>query len=52
MYAKPSVVRFGTFRELTQAGTSGLGDSAAIMCNQGNNICGTPEFPCSNSSGL
>ena len=52
MYQKPAVERFGTFRALTQAGTTGLGDSAAIMCNQGNNVCGTPEVPCNNASGL
>ena len=46
MYQKPRVERFGTFRELTQAGTLGQGDGAAVLCNIGNDVCGTPEFPC------
>lgn len=46
MYEKPRVERFGTFRDLTQAGTTGLGDLAVINCNTGNNVCGTPQNPC------
>ncbi|MFN2400634.1 MAG: lasso RiPP family leader peptide-containing protein [Gemmatimonadaceae bacterium] len=30
LYEKPRVVRFGTFRELTQTGNSGPSDGAAI----------------------
>ena len=49
MYETPRVERFGTFRELTQAGTVGPGDHTVINCNVGNNVCGTPAFPCAPS---
>lgn len=46
MYKKPRVERFGTFRDLTEAGTTGGTDPLTITCAQGNNLCGTPDFPC------
>ena len=33
-YVKPAVERFGTLRELTQAGaTGGTGDGVTVFCN-------------------
>jgi len=31
MYSKPTVERFGTFRELTQTGTGGAGDGCIVL---------------------
>ena len=34
-YAKPALERFGTLRELTQAGTEGTGDGVTVFCYHG-----------------
>lgn len=41
-YTKPVVERFGTFRELTQAGCSGASDGATLA--GGTSVGSTPTF--------
>lgn len=46
MYQKPKIERFGTFRELTQAGFNGVTDGYAIAgIDPGNELRGGPEGP-------
>ena len=41
-YEKPAIERFGTFRELTQAGCSGASDGATML--GGTSAGSTPTF--------
>ena len=43
MYEKPSVQRFGTFRDLTQAGCSGMSDGETFK-GTGPSVGNTPRI--------
>ena len=44
MYYKPSVRRFGTFRDLTQAGCNGLTDGETFKGTTGPSVGNTPRI--------